>query len=87
MANSKQRTAEEDLKIAISEWIVVQALAGANEVEILTGVCEQMHRAGLPILRASVAHNLLDPTLDARGVRWHRTRVRRRRNFCVPMIR
>ena len=79
----------ESLKIAISEWIVVQALAGANEVEILTGVCEQMNRAGLPILRASVAHNLLDPTLDARGVRWHRTQGERRggRISHVPMTR
>jgi len=81
MANSKQRTAEEDLKVAISEWIVVQALAGANEVEILTGVCEQMNRAGLPILRASVAHNLLDPTLDARGVRWHRAQGAEEEDF------
>ena len=74
MANSKQRTAEEDLRIAIADWIVVQALAGANEGEVLTGICEQMNRAGLRIVRASVAHNLLDPTFDARGVRWHHTR-------------
>ncbi len=63
----------EDLRIAIGDWVVAQALAGANEIEILTGVCEQMNRAGQRIWRASVAHNLLDPTFDARGVRWHRT--------------
>jgi len=63
---------EKNLGIALGEWIVAQALAGANEVEILAGVCEQMGRASLPILRASVAHNLLDPTFDARGVRWLR---------------
>jgi adenylate cyclase len=62
-----------DLRIAIADWIVVQALAGANESEILTGICEQMNRAGVRITRASVAHNLLDPTFDARGVRWLRT--------------
>ena len=73
MANSGQSIAEENLRIAVGDWIVVQALAGANEIEILTGICERMNRAGLPILRASVAHNLLDPTVDARGVRWHRT--------------
>jgi len=62
----------EGLRVAISDWIMVHALAGANEVEILAGICEQMNRAGVPILRASVAHDLLDPTFDARGVRWQR---------------
>ena len=51
---------------------MAHALAGASELEILAGICEQMHQAGLPILRASVAHDLLDPTFDARGVRWQR---------------
>ena len=73
MASSGQSSIEEDLRIAIGDWIVAQALAGADEMEILAGVCGQMNRAGLPILRASVAHNLLDPTFDARGVRWVRT--------------
>jgi len=67
-----QSTAEENPRVAIGEWIVAQGLAGANEVEILTGICERMNRAGLAILRASVAHNLLDPEFDARGVRWLR---------------
>ncbi len=62
----------EALRVAISDWIMVRALAGATEVEILAGICEQMNRAGLPILRASVAHDLLDPQFDARGVRWQR---------------
>jgi len=62
----------EVLRVAISDWIMVHALASATEVEILAGICEQMNRAGLPILRASVAHDLLDPTFDARGVRWQR---------------
>ena len=73
MANSGQSAVEEDLRIAIGDWIVSQALAGATEVEILTGVCERLNRAGQRIWRASVAHNLLDPTFDARGVRWVRT--------------
>ena len=62
----------EDLRVAISDWIMVHALEGASEIEILTGICEQIHGAGLPILRASVAHDLLDPQFDARGVRWQR---------------
>jgi len=74
MTNSGQTVADKDLRIAISDWIVAQALAGATEVEILAGICEQMNRAGLQIWRASVAHDLLDPTFDARGVRWQRDR-------------
>ncbi len=74
MPKSGQRAVEEDLRIAISEWIIAQTMAGANEVEILAGVCERMNLAGLSIVRASVAHDLLDPTFDARGVRWLRDR-------------
>lgn len=67
-----QHAVEKGLRIAIGDWIVVQALAGASEVEILAGVAEQMNRAGLSLLRGSVANDLLDPTYDARGVRWLR---------------
>jgi adenylate cyclase len=62
----------ERAKIEISEWIVTAALAGTSEIEILGGVCERLSDAGLSPVRASVAHNLLDPTYDGRGVRWLR---------------
>jgi adenylate cyclase len=55
-----------------SQWIVDAALAGANEIEVLAGVCERMTEAGLALVRASVANDLLDPLHDARGVRWLR---------------
>ena len=58
----------------ISESIVRGALAGSDEVEILAGICERLTGAGLSLMRASVAGNLLDPTVDARGVRWMRGR-------------
>ena len=58
----------------ISESIVSAALAGADEVEILADICERLVGSGLPLVRASVAGNLLDPTLGARGVRWLRGR-------------
>ena len=62
----------EGLRVSISDWILAQALAGANEIDVLAGACDRMSEAGVPVLRASVAHNLLDPTFDARGVRWQR---------------
>jgi adenylate cyclase len=40
-------------------------------VTILAGVCERLRRAEIPLFRASLANDLLDPTFDARGVRWH----------------
>ena len=60
------------LKSEISQWIVDAVLAGENEVGILAGVCERMSDAGLALVRASVANDLLDPTHDGRGVRWRR---------------
>ena len=64
--------AELDAKNEINAWIVGAALEGANEIDILAGICERMNAAGLSLVRASVAGNLLDPTFDARLVRWLR---------------
>src|SRR5438876_41739 len=63
---------ELDAKNEINAWIVGAALGGANEVDILAGICERMNAAGVSLVRASVAGNLLDPTFDARLVRWLR---------------
>ena len=59
-------------KTEISEWLVRAALAGTNELEIVAGVSERLTRAGVSLVRCSVATNLLDPTFDGRGVRWYR---------------
>jgi adenylate cyclase len=56
----------------IRDWIVQRALAGESEMDILTGVCEQLAALGFRVVRASVATDLLDPTYDGRGVRWNR---------------
>jgi adenylate cyclase len=63
---------EARVKTEISEWIVRAALAGANEVEIVVGVCQRLSSAGVSLVRSSVATNLLDPTIDAHIVRWIR---------------
>ena len=63
---------EERAKTEISEWIVRAALAGTGELEIVSGICERLTAAGIPIVRSSIATNLLDPTIDAHGVRWNR---------------
>jgi adenylate cyclase len=60
------------VKNEINDWLVRAALAGTNEAGIVDGVCEQLSAAGLALARANVAMNLLDPTFDARIVRWTR---------------
>jgi len=63
---------DDTVRAAIGDWIVRSALAGCDERAILTGVGERLGRAGVPVLRAAVGGNLLDPTHDALGVRWNR---------------
>ncbi|HEX6795985.1 MAG TPA: adenylate/guanylate cyclase domain-containing protein [Casimicrobiaceae bacterium] len=60
------------ITVEIREWIVDRALAGATEIDILSGLCERLEAAGFALVRASVANDLLDPTYDGRGVRWNR---------------
>jgi adenylate cyclase len=59
-------------KTEINEWIVRAALAGIDEIEIVAGVCQRLNRAGVALVRSSVAINLLDPTIGGRAVRWNR---------------
>ena len=63
---------DEGVEAAINDWIVRSALAGKDELAILAGVGERLNAAGVHVLRAVVGSNLLDPTLDGRGVRWNR---------------
>ena len=63
---------EARVKTDISEWIVRAALAGTSEIEIVGGVCQRLSSAGVSLVRSSVATDLLDPTFEARGVRWIR---------------
>ena len=63
---------EARVKNDISEWIVRGALTGTSELDIVVGVCEQLTSAGLSLVRFSLATNMLDPTYDARLVRWVR---------------
>jgi adenylate cyclase len=53
-------------------WIVRAVVAGESEAEILAGTCDRLNAAGFSLVRASLACNLLDPTFDARGIRWLR---------------
>jgi adenylate cyclase len=60
------------LQAEIGDWIITHSLAGDTDEAIVAGVCTRLAAAGLPMLRVAVTSDLLDPTDDARGVRWRR---------------
>ena len=63
---------EDRIQREIDEWIVSATLAGTLEVGIIAGIGERLNAAGIPLVRISVATDLLDPMFDGRGVRWLR---------------
>jgi adenylate cyclase len=62
----------ENESIGLGAWIARSALDGVAETELLAGLCERMNGAGVRIMRAAIAGNLLDPVFNSRGLRWAR---------------
>ena len=56
----------------INRWIVRAALDGADATAIVQGACERLVAAGVPLMRAALAGDMLDPSFDSVGVRWSR---------------
>ena len=73
------------MKNEINEWLVKAALEGTSESGIVDGVCRQLEAAGFSLARATVAMNLLDPTFDARVVRWTRHTAAREDAFALTV--
>jgi len=67
--------------LALLEWLVTSGLSGAGEAQLVSGFCEELVRHGIPLLRVSVASDLLDPIYDARGYRWRRGQAVERSQF------
>ena len=63
-------TAADDAGVAA--WIARAALGSEPEAALVTGLCERLAATGIPIARASVAVNLLDPVLGGRQFVWRR---------------
>ncbi|HVE50527.1 MAG TPA: adenylate/guanylate cyclase domain-containing protein [Casimicrobiaceae bacterium] len=57
---------------AIDRWIISALLDGADEAAVLAGTCERLSEAGVPLFRAALASDMLDPSYDSLGVRWTR---------------
>ena len=56
----------------INRYIVQAALEGDDEATILAGTCARLNEAGVPVVRAALAGDILDPTYESYGVRWAR---------------
>jgi len=67
--------------LALLEWLVSSGLSGVGEAQLVSGFCEELVRLGIPLVRVSVASDLLDPIYDARGFRWHRGKAVQRAEF------
>lgn len=66
---------DERLAQSLIDWLTARSLSGMAEHELLTGLCERMVRAGIPLLRVSTATELLHPTAGGQGVIWKRNDV------------
>jgi adenylate cyclase len=56
----------------ITRYILQATLDGDDEATILAGTCARLDEAGVPVVRAALASDMLDPTYDSYGVRWAR---------------
>jgi adenylate cyclase len=56
----------------INRWIVRASLDGADATAIVEGACVRLVAAGVSLMRAALAGDMLDPSFDSIGVRWTR---------------
>src|SRR5262249_26845634 len=65
-------TMDERLAQSLIDWLIGQSLAGRTATELLTGLCERMVGAGVPLLRVSTASDFLHPTVGGLALEWQR---------------
>jgi adenylate cyclase len=56
----------------LATWLMQQALADHSLEEIVTGCCERLQAAGVPLARAFFAFAVLHPLHSATGITWTR---------------
>src|SRR5262245_55630786 len=54
----------------LSAWLTQAGLAGTSEIEIVSGFCERCVAAGVPVARALMFVDTLDPVHEGRLLRW-----------------
>ena len=58
--------------IDIAKWVVDEGLSGTPEVDLLSGFCDHLVEAGIPLMRTMIAQPTLHPVVAARGFHWRR---------------
>ncbi len=56
----------------IGEWLVDQALADPDIIEMFTQVCHRLYAIGVPVARARLTWPTLHPLFTAETIMWHR---------------
>lgn len=56
----------------VSDWVLSQALAEPNLESLVTGTCERLASAGVPIARVNFTFSVLHPLYTAMGFIWRR---------------
>jgi adenylate cyclase len=54
----------------LSAWLTQAGLAGTSEIEIVSGFCERCVATGVPVARALMFIDTLDPVHEGRLLRW-----------------
>src|SRR5512140_985670 len=57
-------------------WITEAGLAGLDESAILTGLCDHLSTAGVPLARANVVIDTLHPVYQGRAFTWKRENMK-----------
>lgn len=57
---------------AVSNWLIDQGLMGAGFESMLSGFCERVAAAGVPLQRGLIAMRTLHPSVDAQTFTWRR---------------
>ncbi len=56
--------------LAVSEWLVDEALHESDIGDLLAGLCERLIRLGIPVDRSRLSWPTLHPLFEAESVRW-----------------
>jgi adenylate cyclase len=58
------------LTATLNAWLSEKSLAGLSEAEMVSGFCERLVQAGMPLARAIVLVDTLHPVHEGRAFRW-----------------
>jgi len=56
----------------VSDWVVSQALIDVSLEQLVSGTCERLTAAGVPIVRVNFTFSVLHPLYGAKGFQWRR---------------